>query len=124
MAMMTVYEVQYTRLPAFHAAIYIQRDEAGGLLYHAVGSGVAGFQYEACATKRPQKTRSFYRMWPKGRVAVQDLPRVDLICQEVPVPRVQMVSGVHIQRDCRHWVYEALKDLRAAGVLQEISQKQ
>ncbi|KIW25420.1 uncharacterized protein PV07_08593 [Cladophialophora immunda] len=122
MAMMTVYEVQYKRLPAFHAAIYIHRDQKGGLMYHAVGSHTAGFRYEACGCERPEKSRSLYKMWPRGKVAREDLPRVDMICQNVPIPCIRTVSGVRMERDCRHWVYQALGDLRAAGVLQEIGQ--
>ncbi|OAP59975.1 hypothetical protein AYL99_04977 [Fonsecaea erecta] len=112
-----VYSVSYKGLPAYHEAIYVEMSQAGGFLYHVIGDNLSGYRYEKRATNGPERSESFSHKVYKGKVANSDLSTFEAICRDTPPPRHQVIHGVTFEKDCRHWVLDALKKLREAHVL-------
>ena len=107
-----VARIMYKGMPAFHEAIYVETSEAGGVLFHVVGSPQQGFKYEKKATSRPENSKSFYKRFPQGKVAPNKLDALTRVCEGVPPPQNVVVEGVTMQKDCRHWVADTLKKLK------------
>ena len=72
---------------------------------------------ETKARDNIEESQQFYRKYVKGTLARADLSKVDQICHTVPMPRNQVIEGVTLQKDCRHWVLAALDKLEQQGVL-------
>lgn len=114
----TVYEAQYRRLPIFHAAVYIEVDAQGGWIYQAVGTHRTGFQVEVKRTDRPERSRSFYRKWERGKIEPDRLEDVADVARNVPPPGIKRpAKGVEMREDCRDWVREFLIQLKKRELL-------
>ena len=112
MATYKVYIAQFRALPIFHDAIYVEFEPGEGRLYNVKGGHGPGWEYETKACENIEKAQQFYKKHPKGTIAQTNLQKVDQICRTIPVPRNQVVHGVPRNKDCRHWVLEALQELQ------------
>lgn len=112
----TVYLAQFTSIPIFHDAIYIEIEAGKGWMYHLTGGHVSGWEYMARKMDDIEESRHFYKKHVRGTVAEADLRKVDGICRSVPMPQNDFINGVEFPRDCRHWVLDALKKLEQEGV--------
>lgn len=112
-----VARIMYKGMPAFHEAIYVETSEAGGVLFHVVGSPQEGFKYEKKATSRPEQSKSFYKRFPLGKVAPNKLDALTRVCEGVPPPENVVVEGVTLKKDCRHWIQAVMKKLKDDGIL-------
>jgi len=116
MATYKVYIAQFTSMPVFHDAIYIEADSGRGWMYHVIGGHGLGWENESKQRNKIEDSRQFYKKHFKGTVAQADLHRVDEICRSISMPQNLYKAGVEFRRDCRHWVREALGKMEQQGV--------
>ena len=115
MAAYKVYIAQFRSMPTFHDAIYIEIEPGKGWLYHVIGGHGPGWQYETKQRDNIEESQQFYRKHAKGTLDRGDLSKVNQICRTIPMPRTQVVEGITLQKDCRHWVLAALNKLEEHG---------
>lgn len=118
MATYMVYIAQFTSMPIFHDALYVEIEPGSGRLYQVMGGHGPGWQYETKSCDNIEESQQFYRKHFKGTLAAADLRKVDQICRTIPMPRNQVVAGITLPRDCRHWVVASLKELEQQGIFE------
>ncbi|EXJ82298.1 hypothetical protein A1O3_06111 [Capronia epimyces CBS 606.96] len=116
MATYNVYIAEYISMPIFHNLLYIEFEPGKGRMYHVTGGHNVGWQYETREKDKIDDSIQFYGKHPKGTIAGADLQKVDQICRTVPMPRNQVLYGVPRNKDCRHWVLDALAKMEQQGV--------
>ncbi|KAH0829800.1 hypothetical protein AYO21_06718 [Fonsecaea monophora] len=121
MASYKVYIARFKSMPVFHDAVYIEAEQGKGWIYQVMGGHGPGWQYDAGQRDDIEGSGQFYMKYEKGTVAQADLSKVDGVCRSIPVPRNQEIEGVVVRRDCRHWVLDALEQLKEHGIYQEMN---
>jgi hypothetical protein len=116
MAAYKVWVVSYRSIPIFHEAIYIEEKKGNGWIYHVLGGHSAGWQYETQPKDNIENSAQFYNKYEKGTIAQADLHKLDPICRRIAMPKDEYREGIRMPRDCRHWVQNALKELKDEGV--------
>ncbi|EHY60763.1 hypothetical protein ABEF92_006850 [Exophiala dermatitidis] len=115
MATYTVYIVSYTSIPIFHEGIYIEEKAGKGWLYHIIGGHGPGWQYEMKQRNNIENSKQYHDKYVQGKIAQTDFQKVDQVCRTIRMPQNEYRAGVSFQRDCRHWVREALTELENRG---------
>ncbi|KIW63489.1 hypothetical protein PV04_10321 [Phialophora macrospora] len=116
MATYNVYIAQFKSMPTFHDAVYVEFEPGKGILYHVIGGHGPGWQYETKARDKVEESQQFYKKHFKGTLMTTDVTRVDQICRTIPMPRNEVIHGVPRNKDCRHWVLEALEEMQKQGI--------
>ena len=103
-------------MPIFHDAVYVEFEPGKGRLYHVIGGHGPGWQYETKIRDKVEESQQFYKKHFKGTLKRTDVAKIDQICRTIPMPKNEVNHGVQSNKDCRHWVIEALAKMQQQGI--------
>ncbi|KAF4445527.1 hypothetical protein F53441_10747 [Fusarium austroafricanum] len=124
MSYYSVYLVESMGMPRNHHAIFVKTGaKEEGTIFNVTGNAMNGFDLEIRETYQSPRLEATFQSWAEiGVIAVNNLPRVQAICEANPPPGKQYhglkkIDPAKPLRRCQEWTSETIGHLREQGVL-------
>ncbi|CAF3496241.1 unnamed protein product [Fusarium graminearum] len=124
MSYLSVYLLEYLRVPLNHHSIFVKDAEGEtGFVFHVFGNIQMGCVFEVRRQESdPRLSATFEKMTQIGVIAANDTHRFRAVCESNPPPEKQFNGIKRIDprkplRRCQEWASETIDILREQGVL-------